>query len=250
MTTMYGGTASQGHVLGVLMNDTRLPRIPGDSGNAFTYDFPVTYYTVKGASAARVIESTDYSLTERFIEGAQWLEAQGCKCIASSCGFVIAFQKVLAESVNIPVISSGLLQVPMVMRMLKPDQIVGILTANGNTLDPKHFLVDGTPEDRIAIQGMQEFPKFYKAFPGNSISYNYEECEADMIAAAQKLIREHPNVGAIVCEGTNMATFNPAVNRATGVPVFDIITLIRHTVSGILRGMTCNFGQRLEYRTY
>jgi len=248
MTTMYGGTASQGVVVGVLMNDTKLPRIPGDSGNGFTYDFPVAFYTVKGARAPRIIESTDYTLVEKFVEGARFLEAQGCKCITSSCGFVIAFQKHLTEAVNIPVITSGLLQVPMVARMIQPDKKVGILTANSKTLDPRHFLVPGLDESRIAIQGMQEFPTFYSTFPGNSISYQYEDIQKDMVDAARKLLREHPDVQAIVCEGTNMAPFTPLINQVTGVPIFDIITLIRFTVSGLLRGMTNPFKNRLEYR--
>lgn len=248
MSTMYGGTASQGVLVGVLMNDTQLPRIPGDVGNGFTYDFPVTFYTVKGANSARVIESTDYSLTDRFVEGAKYLEAQGCKCITSSCGFVMAFQTRLAAAVKIPVITSGLLQVPMVYRMIQPDKKVGILTANSETLDISHFMMPGMKKERIAVQGLQEFPYFYKTFPGNSISYEYEKIEADMLGAAEKLLREHPDVGAIVCEGTNMAPYTPAVNREFGVPIFDVVTLIRFTVSGLARGMYTPFKTQMNYR--
>lgn len=246
MTTMYGGTASQGVVVGILMQDRKIPRIPGDVGNGFTYDFPVAFYTVEGSNGSRIIERTDYTLLERFIEGARYLEAQGCRCISSSCGFVIAFQKQIAASVRIPVITSGLLQVPMVARMLPSDQKVGILTANSATLDPKHFLVPGIDESRIAVQGMQG-TYFYDTFPRGAESYSYERIRADIVHAAMHLVEEHPEVGAIVCEGTNFAPYTPEVNRVTGLPVFDVVTLIRFTVSGILRGMTSPFQQRLEY---
>lgn len=246
MTTMYGGTASQGVVVGILMQDRKIPRIPGDVGNAFTYDFPVAFYTVQGSNASRIIERTDYTLVDKFIEGARFLEAQGCKCISTSCGFLIAFQKQIAAAVNVPVITSGLLQVPMLARMLPPDQKVGILTANSATLNPQHFLVPGVDESRIAVQGMQG-TYFYRTFPGGAESYRYEDVRADIVSAAQNLLREHPDVGAIVCEGTNFAPYMPEVNRVTGVPTYDIVTLIRFTVAGIMRGMRAPFKDRWDY---
>jgi len=245
MTIMKGGTASQGTPIGILMADGKIARIPGDVGNGFTYDFPVRFYTVKGATAARMIETTDYSLLEPFIEGARYLEAQGCQAITTSCGFLIAFQEQLAASVNIPVFTSALLQAPFVAQILPPNKKVGILTANSKTLDHKHFLGYGLTEDRIAVQGMEETKAFYPAFPGGSTSYVYEDVEADMIWAGRKLVSEHPDVGAIVCEGTNMAPFTPAVSRDTGLPIFDIITLIRLVASGLMRGLTSPFKNQL-----
>lgn len=246
MTVMRGGTASQGAVVGILMQDRRIPRIPGDVGNAFTYNFPVAFYTVKGSTGARIIERTDYSLVDKFVEGARYLEAQGCRCISTSCGFVVAFQRQIAEAVNIPVITSGLLQVPMVARMLPPDKKIGILTANSSTLDPKHFIVPGMDSGRLAVQGMQG-TYFYETFPRGSESYEYERIRDDIIGMSKNMMLEHPDIGAIVCEGTNFAPYTPEVSRVTGVPVFDVITLIRFFVSGILRGMTSPFGNRLVY---
>lgn len=246
MAMMYGGTASQGVLVGILMQDRKLPRIPGDVGNGFTYDFPVAFYTVEGSNGSRIIERTDYTLVDKFIEGARYLEAQGCKCIATSCGFVIAFQKQIAEAVNIPVITSGLLQVPMVARMLPPDKKIGILTANSATLDPKHFLTPEISPDRLAIQGMQG-TYFYDTFPRGAYSYEYERIRDDIVDAAQNLMREHPDVGAIVCEGTNFAPYTPAVNRAIGIPIFDVVTMIRFTVSGIARGMVDPFKNKWDY---
>ena len=247
MTMMYGGTASQGPVVGILMQDRKIPRIPGDVGNAFSYDFPVAFYTVTGSTGARIIERTDYSLVDKFIEGARFLEAQGVKCISTSCGFVVAFQKQIAAAVNVPVITSGLLQVPMVARMLPADKKVGILTANSATLKPERFLVPGIEESRLVIQGMQG-TTFYDTFPRGAESYEYEVIRQDILDAARNLVTNNPDVGAIVCEGTNFAPYTPDVNRVTGVPIYDINTLIRFTVSGILRGMTDPFQSRMVYR--
>lgn len=242
--TLYGSTPSQGVPVGILMVDSVLPRIPGDVGNGFTYEFPVRFYTVKGAKAVRIVEGSDPALLQPFIDGAKALEAEGCKCISTCCGFLIAFQKQIAQAVNVPVITSGLLQVPMVASMLPPSQKIGILTANSETLEPRHF-AENVPVERLCVQGMQETKHFYKTFPLNAPSYVYEEVEADVEWAARKLMKEHPDVGVIICEGTNFAPFNPMVSRVTGVPVFDIVTLIRWAASGILRSYTSPFRNQL-----
>ena len=208
-----------------------MPRIPGDIGNGFTYDFPVRFHTVKGARAIRIVENSDPELLQPFIAGAQALEAEGCQAITTCCGFLIAFQKQMQAAVNIPVFTSGLLQVPLVASILPPHKKIGILTANGSTLNPAHFR-ENVPLERLCVQGMEDTQHFYKTFPLNAPSYVYEEVEADVAWAAKKLLSKHPDIGAIVCEGTNFAPFNPMVSRITGVPVFDIITLTRWVASG------------------
>jgi len=41
--------------VGILTLDTVFPRIPGDVGNATTFDFPVRFAVVRGASPRRVV---------------------------------------------------------------------------------------------------------------------------------------------------------------------------------------------------
>jgi len=40
---VQGGFNQYGFTVGILMLDTRFPRIPGDMGNAATFPFPVRY---------------------------------------------------------------------------------------------------------------------------------------------------------------------------------------------------------------
>ena len=53
MTRVRGGLHQYGFTVGILMLDTRFPRIPGDMGNAATFPFPVRYHRVAGAAPAR-----------------------------------------------------------------------------------------------------------------------------------------------------------------------------------------------------
>jgi len=232
---VYGGRTNQGQTLGVLMLDTKFPRIPGDVGNGFTFDFPVRYYTVKGASINRTVRMGDPSLLPPFIEGAQALEAAGCGAVATSCGFLVMFQQQLAAAVNIPVISSSLLQAPYVARMLGPERKVGILTARAASLGEKHFRGAGMEGLEVAVKGMDDYPEFTRAFILDEPEMDVELVEKEMGAATRALQEMEPNLGAVVLECTNMPPFAHIVRQVSGLPVYDVYTLICHTVGAILR---------------
>jgi maleate cis-trans isomerase len=51
-----------------------------------------------------------------------------------------------------------------------------------------------------------------------------------MVHVARNLVYEHPEVDALVLECTNMPAYARAVQQATHLPVFDIVTLT-HWVS-------------------
>ncbi len=236
MTIAKGGITNQGMMIGILMLETVFPRLPGDVGNGWTFDFPVMFRKVTGANPTSVVKNADPALLRPFIEGAQALEAAGCKAIATSCGFLVMFQKEMAAAVNIPVISSSLLQVPFVGRLLGPDKKVGIITAKASSLTEKHFKGAGMENCRFAIQGMEEFPEFFRTYIENNDAMDVEKATEEMREAGRKLIRENPDVGAIVLECTNMPPFAYAVQEVTGLPVYDVVTLIRYTAMSLARG--------------
>ena len=51
---VHGGKTVYGASVGILMLETRFPRIPGDVGHAATWPFPVLYRVVRGATGERV----------------------------------------------------------------------------------------------------------------------------------------------------------------------------------------------------
>lgn len=235
MTIAYGGSTNQGQPIGILMLDTKFPRVPGDVGNAFTFDFPVRYQTVIGANPTRVVKEADPTLLQPFIDGAKALEAAGCGAISTSCGFLIMFQKEMSEAVNIPVLSSSLLQVPLVAKMIGPKEKVGVITARAASLTEKHYAGAGMSDCNFAVQGMETFPEFTNAFIEGHQQIDLAKAEAEMVQAAQQLVTAQPDIGAIVFECTNMPPFAHAVQQAVNKPVFDIVTLIRYAAMGLMR---------------
>ncbi len=235
--TVEGGRPLYGYSIGILMLEAHFPRLPGDLGNATTFPYPVLYHVVRGASPERVVVEGDPALLEPFIQGAQALEQMGVRAITTNCGFLAQFQRELAAAVRVPVFTSSLLLVPLVAQMLGPDRRVGILTVHGPALGERHWRGLGwSPETLpVAIRGLERYPTFTRALLGNQPRFSVSAMEADMIAAARDLLAEHPDVGALVFECTNMAPYAHAVQAAVGLPVFDIQTLVDHVYLALHR---------------
>jgi len=142
-----GGFNQYGFTVGILMLDTRFPRIPGDMGNAATFPFPVRYHRVPGADPDLVVRRGAAGLMPAFVEGAKRLESEGVGAITTNCGFLVKFQRELAAAVKVPVFTSALLLVPLVHRMLPPGRRVGIMTVNAGTLGPEHLEGAGIGRD-------------------------------------------------------------------------------------------------------
>jgi len=228
-----GGKNVYGESIGILMLDTKFPRIPGDIGNALTFPFPVRYRKVLGASAARVVKEADPTLIAPFIEAAKELEQEGVCAITTSCGFLAIFHRHLAEAVNVPVFTSSLLQVPLVAAMIGSKKKIGIMTASKPHLTELHFKGVGAEGIEKVIYGMEEQEEFTSVFLEGKEEMNVDKVEGEMVKVAKTMIEEHPDVGAIVFECTNMPPFRSAVQKAVNRPVFDIVTLTRYVYDSI-----------------
>src|SRR5262245_1577293 len=101
-----GGTTLYGHIIGIIVLDTRFPRVPGDIGNAGTWPFPVRYRVVPQASPERVVRQQAEGLLAPFLEAAQALVADGVRAITTSCGFLSLYQHEIAAAVPVPVFTS------------------------------------------------------------------------------------------------------------------------------------------------
>src|SRR5436189_5641604 len=122
-----GGFNQYGFTVGILMLDTRFPRIPGDMGNATTFPFPVRYLRVQGANPDLVVRRGAEGLLPAFVDGAHQLEREGVGAVTTNCWFLVKFQRELAAAVTVPVFTSRLLLVALVHQMLPPRRRVGIM---------------------------------------------------------------------------------------------------------------------------
>ena len=219
-------TDACGYCVGILLLDLRQPFVPGDVGNATSYDYPVLYRTVPGASAARVFVG-DPDLNEAVVETARELVDQGVKGISSDCGFFVNFQDLLAEAVDVPVFLSSLLQLPLVSSFLGRGRTLGVLTANTTALGNRVLELSGiSPEREVVIRGMQDNPHWTAAFKEPAEVVDTDVIEREVVNEAIALQETSHRLGAIVLECSLMPPYARAVHDATGLPVYDFLTLI------------------------
>lgn len=215
-----------GAAIGVICMDTSFTKIPGHIRNPVTFDFPVLYEVVTGATAQRIVEQADPSLLEPFIAAAGALHGRGAAAITGACGFLAIFQRELAAAVPVPVFSSSLIQVPMVHRMVCPGQKVGLLVASETALTQRHLAGVGAQDVPVCVTGMAGQPEFREVMlEARRPDLDVARLEGEVLCQAEALATANQDMGALVIECTDLAPFAAAVQARLGLPVFDIVTL-------------------------
>ena len=220
-----GGKSVFGAGIGILMLEARFPRVPGDMGNGLTWPFPVQYRVVADASPDRVVRREAEGLLPAFIAAGRDLVRHGADGISTNCGFLCLFQQPLAEALGVPVMTSSLMQVPLVQSTLPKGRRVGILTISRASLTPAHLAAAGVSAD-TPVEGTEAGREFTRAILNNERELDVEAARQDNVEAALRLIARDPSIGAIVLECTNMIPYGADIRRATGLPVFSIYNLV------------------------
>ncbi|MEU8054245.1 aspartate/glutamate racemase family protein [Micromonospora haikouensis] len=210
--------------IGVLCLDTSFEKIPGHIRNPATFDFPVVYRVVEGATPQRLVREADPTLLEPFVAAARDLEAAGVAGITGACGFLVLFQAELAAAVSVPLWSSSLLQLPLVHRMV--DRPVGLLVADEAALTPRHLAAIGAEHVPVRVTGMAGQPEFTEVMlEGRRDALDADRLEREVLDRVDRLAGAHPELGALVIECTDLVPFAHAIQARLGLPVFDIVTL-------------------------
>ncbi len=229
----YGGKNFYGAAVGILMLETKFPRVLGDIGNGNTWPFPVMLRSVRGASLDQVVNKRADGLLDAFVQAGLDLIAQGADGITTSCGFMSLFQQELADQLPVPVASSSLMQVSMVNRMLGGGKCTGVITVKKESLSDDHLRAVGVPLD-TPIMGTEHGVEFTRAVLGDEERLNTRLATEDLVKTALMLKEKHPDVGAIVLECTNMAPYAAAIRQVTGLPVYSIYSFIQWFQAGLL----------------
>lgn len=204
------------------MLDSRFPRIIGDVGNAASFDFPVRYHIVAGATPEAIVLGDPRLWVEAFVVAGRQLVAEGCTGLATTCGFLTLLREELAVACDVPVAASALEQVADIAAALPLGHVPGILTISAASLTPAHLAAADVPV-HTPIAGV-DGGSFARSILGNFDSLDVAAARKEMILGAQRLCADHPKIGAIILECTNMPPYAEAVADATGRPVYSILT--------------------------
>lgn len=218
---------SYGHDIGILLLDCRTPFIPGDVGNASSYAYPVLYQPMPGVTLDRLINDGDMSMAAAVIAAAQTLAAHGVRAITSDCGYMLYFQDMVADSVEIPVMLSSLLQLPFIASTLGKTQAVGVICANRARLtDALLQPLLARVERPVHIIGLEGSRAFKGPILDETPVLDSRAIGDHVVAQAQVLRAQHPDIGAWLLECSNLPPYAHRLQQATGLPVYDFITMI------------------------
>lgn len=229
-----------GYSVGIVyIENVNYPLIPGNVVNAYTYDFPVRMAPVKNLTNDRLFNA-DPTIKDDIIAAARHMvEKEGVRAICSACGFFGNYHKDVAAALDVPVAMSSLVQIPWIRMLLKPDQKIGILTANGDSLN-ENLLRNCGVEDMsdLVIRGMENTREF-SAVVDMRPEFDNEVARQEIVEGALELTDE--NVGAILLECSDMPPYAADIQAATQVPVFDFITLIKWLHNAVMQRPYCGW---------
>lgn len=222
-----GGKNLYGATIGVMMLETRFPRIPGDIGNANTWPFAVHYEPVSGAHPDNVVREQGGGKLDEFIRAGKVLIKRGADALTTNCGFLILFQNELTKELNVPILTSSLMQYGLINQTLPESKKPGIITISKSSLKKEHLNAAKIPLD-VSIVGMEDMKtqEFHDGILDDKEEMDFDLCKDEMVEAALTLQKKDPNVGAILCECTNMVPYARDMYRATGLPVYSIYTAL------------------------
>jgi hypothetical protein len=108
--------------------------------------------------------------------------------------------------------------------MIGKNKRVGIICASSTSLTTTHLRRAGIDESiPVVVAGLD---KYWSMVRGQDPKKRLNGFEKGLSTVAKQLVSDNPDVGAFVFECTNLPPGAAAVQKVTGLPVFDIITLI------------------------
>ena len=229
------GQTSYGEDIGILLLDSKAHFVQGDVGNAKSYRYPVRFKRVDGLTVERIF-AHDPAFLEKMIQGARELEREGVRAITGDCGFMAVYQQEVKEAVKIPVFLSSLIQIPFIKATLPRTARVGIITANADSLTETVFEQLGIPLDRsLVVAGLQDKPRFHEAAIAENGTLDSEAIEAEILETARDMLHAHPDIRSILPECSMLPPYAAALQEATGLPVYDFLSMINHVRSALVK---------------
>ena len=228
MVHMPRGQNIAGYSVGIMyLDDVWYPLVPGNVVNAWTYDCPVRLKAVPNLDNQRLFRA-DPTIADDVVAVAKHLvEKEGCRAISSACGFFGNFHSLVADTVDVPVALSSLVQASWIKTTLKKGQKIGVLTANIDSVTPqllKNCCIED--QDMLVFKGILD-TEHLSCVVTMKGSFDNGIARKEVVQAALELVQSDPAIGAILLECSDMPPYASDIQRAVGLPVYDFITLIR-----------------------
>jgi hypothetical protein len=218
------------------MLEGKMADVPGCMACEATFPYPVVRKVVRGSKTPLSAEEA-WAMLPLYVEAARELEQEGVAAITANCGLIALMQKELAATVNVPVVTSALLMVPDLHRLVGGRRI-GILTFFTHAVGERNYNASGWSSEDIpvALGGVGESEAWLTFLRTKEVPPELrEQMTADLLAVVRRMLAEHPDIGAFVSECTMLPACLQAVREEIGLPIFDVLTQLDLAMSGSFR---------------
>lgn len=239
--TGWKGRYVYGPTVGILQLPANIPMLPGDMGNPTTFDFPVLYELIEEIDPFWVLADKPHPVVmKKVIAACKRLTTQGITTIIGNCGFFANYQPEVSKSLDpgVQFFNGSLMQLPMLLTSVGANKKVGVLTASKKLLMPspalKYSGVSDADMKRIVVYGNEDGKEMQKV-TGETGRFNPKKLEKELVNLAKKMVKENPDVGAIVLECTEFPPYAHAIQDAVRLNVWDFVTMTNFMHAGAMR---------------
>lgn len=239
--TGWKGRYVYGATVGILQLPANIPMLPGDMGNPTTFDFPVLYELIEEIDPFWVLADKPHPVVmKKLISACKRLTMQGVTTIIGNCGFFANYQPEVSKSLDVGVqfFNGSLMQLPMLLTSVGANKKVGVLTASKKLLMPSPALKNSGVSDadmkRIVVYGNEDGKEMQKV-TGETGRFNPKKLEKELVDLAKQMVKENPDVGAIVLECTEFPPYAHAIQEAVRLNVWDFVTMTNFMHAGAMR---------------
>lgn len=230
-------TAPHEPTLGILMLEGKMATVRGCMAGEDTFPYPTVRHVVEGTSTPRTADDA-IAMLPLYQEAARELARQDVDVITTNCGLLALLQEELAGAVDVPVVTSSLLSVPTVARLIGPQRRVGILTFFRDAVGERNYAASGWSSSTIpvSVAGVDGSEAWLEFLETKEVSPDLRgQLGADLSAAIHELLEEEPAIGALVSECTMLPAVLDDIREEVPVPIFDLPTTLDWALSGYRR---------------
>jgi hypothetical protein len=108
--------------------------------------------------------------------------------------------------------------------------------ATERSLTPRHLTGVGAESVPVCIAGLDSQPEFREVIlEARRAELDVDRLAGEVLYVAGQLVRDNPDIGALVIECTDLVPFAHEIQARVGVPVFDIVTLTEMVHQALIR---------------
>jgi len=85
------------------------------------------------------------------------------------------------------------------------------------------------------IRGLQHEKNFKDAVVDEIGTLDSDGIRAEVVKAAEEIVSDHPEIRSLLLECSMMPPYSEAVQQATGLPVYDFLTMIDYVYSAVVK---------------